>query len=352
MLRGELLKKPAYRVILGTQDSCRLFLFVTALIAIILSTSALRASETVKISGRDYVRLDDVASSLGMSHEWLRRGKDAQVRLSSEWSQLDFDVNTRMMSLNGTRVYLGFPIQEHDGELCLSAQDLEATLLPVLVPAHSGNPPRLGRVIIDAGHGGRDRGAENTHMELVESHLTLDLSERLQRLLQNRGYEVMITRVQDRYITLEERASIANRMNGDLFVSIHFNAVGSSRVAGIETYALTPASMASSSQQSSDTEDSEPYAGLPNNKWSTLAAYHIQSELINATQGQDRGVKRARFKVLRLVESPAVLIEAGFLSSNEEGQLIQSPAYRERLAKAITNGITRYHQRLNQLQTQ
>lgn len=172
-------------------------------------------------------------------------------------------------------------------------------------------------VVIDAGHGGHDPGAIGNG--LYEKNLTLDIALRTQRLLEEKGFTVIMTRTEDVFVALSERANIANRANADIFVSIHINAGGGT---GIETYWNSK--------------------GPEAQKSSTLAT-SIQNELISETGARNRGVKEdADFKVNRETNMASALVELGFIDHSNDAAKLKQNSYREQLARGIVNGIIRY----------
>lgn len=130
-------------------------------------------------------------------------------------------------------------------------------------------------------------------------------------------------------------------------LSLHFNAVDSTSVQGIETFVLTPPGQASTNAGKTTTSSTQVYPGNADETWSLLAGCRIQQELVNRTGGQDRGLKRARFAVLRDLECPGVLVEGGFVTHPREGRNLGSAAYRDKLADAIAQGILEYQKVLN-----
>ncbi len=315
-----------------------LALFCTVFLLPVLSAGA------IQHEGQTYLSLQSIASRLGMEHKWLKYGE--RVQLSSKWTKLEFEVNQRAASINGIAVYLGHPVLNRGKTLFLSSSDYEKTIQPLLTPQVFPNPPSLRRIAIDAGHGGKDNGAENKALNLREKNLTLDLSRRIKVILEKRGYDVVLTRNDDRYIDLAERPAIAARARADLFISIHFNAAESSKVSGAETYALAPADQPSTGARSAN---GKVEAGNAYDPWNVLLAYYIQRELVTDLKTVDRGVKRSRFAVLRDAHCPGVLIEGGFLSSSQEGRNIGWNDYRERMAQAIADGIDAYARTLERL---
>lgn len=176
--------------------------------------------------------------------------------------------------------------------------------------AGPGGVGRFRTVVIDAGHGGIDKGARGIDGSL-EKKYALDTAKRVERGLKRNGYRVIMTRRSDYFVPLPTRAAISNRQRGAVFVSIHYNWARNSGAQGTETFYF-------------------------NSKSYPLAA-NIQRELSRISN--NRGVKRARFHVLRNNTRPAVLVECGFLSNRAEARKARSPFYRQRLADAIVRGI-------------
>ncbi|HEX7516805.1 MAG TPA: N-acetylmuramoyl-L-alanine amidase [Chthoniobacterales bacterium] len=169
-------------------------------------------------------------------------------------------------------------------------------------------------VVIDAGHGGFDRGGV-PGQRIAEKDKTLDVALRLRRILLTDGYKVIMTRDRDVFVTLGTRVAIANAYRNATFVSIHFNC--SSRVGanGIETYYYRGDS-----------------AGL---------AASIHRNVVAGAPTENRGIRRRGFFVLRRTAIPSVLVECGFLTNPTEGRLAQTDNYRQKLAEQIARGIRR-----------
>lgn len=170
-------------------------------------------------------------------------------------------------------------------------------------------------VIIDPGHGGKDKGAY--WYGISEKTLTLDVAKKVEHLLKNRGIKVLMTRKSDHYVSIQDRASIANKYSNAIFVSIHFNAHTNSSVKGIETFYLS-------------------------SKGKKLAS-SIQSRLAQRINTKDRGSKKYHYAVLRKTKGVAALVECGFISNRWEGNRCASSWYKEILAQEITEGITAYY---------
>jgi len=299
----------------------------------------------LRINGLDYLPLAEIARQFGMTHSVARSGETATIK--SRWSTLEFEVHRRYLDFNGQRVYLGSPVAAHQGNLLISEIDAERTLKPLLFPHHFDPKPKLYHIVIDPGHGGKDSGARNQPLKLQEKHLALDLSRRIKQKLESYGYKVTMTRDSDAFVSLNERPMIATRLNADLFISVHFNAVETDQVDGIETFVMTPVGHPSTSTNKITSGALRSYAGNGAETWSLLAGYHVQRGMLAQTRADDRGVKRARFAVLRGLDGPGILIEGGFISHPAEGRNIGSAAYREKIANGVLQGILDYQQALN-----
>ena len=220
----------------------------------------------------------------------------------------------------------------------------------------------IARVVIDAGHGGHDPGAQSNGVS--ESELTLDVAARLGRLLEKQpGVDVVLTRDSDVYIPLEERTAIANREGADLFLSIHANASRNPKARGVETYFLNFASNPAAEAVAARENASSARAmhSLPdivraialNNKIdeSRDFAETVQRSMVRRlsarnSQLRDLGVKQAPFVVLIGAAMPSVLAEISFVTNKQEGQLLKSAAYRQHIAEALLDAVLRYQQSL------
>ena len=291
------------------------------------------------ISGRKYYNAYDIARYFRMS---LRKiGKYYEMRNSS--ARMVFNPQKRYGSFNNTVINYDFNPVEKDGLLYISAADFFSHV-QVLNNVRSLRPVGVRTIVIDPGHGGKDQGAAG--VRYTEKALTLQVATRLQRILSRMGYRVLMTRVNDRKLELSDRARASNSVKADLFISIHMNAAANRSVRGIETFALTaPGSPSSGS-------NSVQYNQYPGNNAaanSTFLAWHVQNSLIKYTGNTDRGMKRARFVVLRETRCPSILVECGFISNRSEEQMLGDPNYQERLAQAIALGIYQYHHALRSI---
>ena len=214
---------------------------------------------------------------------------------------------------------------------------------------------KVRRVVIDAGHGGHDTGAIG-HKGTQEKDVTLAIAQKLARELRTRGLEVMLTREDDRYLKLEDRARMANELKGDLFISIHCNSAPTSKLRGIETYTLNTSAdrysirLAARENASSEKGISDlqfilaDLATKANTEESTRLATQVQKNLVshlsNSYSGvKNLGTKEALFYVLLGTKMPAILVETAFLSHAEEEKRLASDKYQEDVAQAIAHGV-------------
>jgi len=219
-------------------------------------------------------------------------------------------------------------------------------------------PLAVHKVVIDAGHGGDSTGTR-TPRGMLEKDLTLDIAQRLSRLLAQQSFEVVMTRDADRDVSLKERGALANRAGADIFVSIHLNWIVNRRSRGVETYYMGATDdpyltrLAASENRESGYSLADMrglldriYAGMRQEKSRKLAET-VQSSLFQSLgkvspEIENRGVKTAPFIVLLTTDMPAILAEVSSLSSEEEAQLLTKPLYRQYIAEALAKGIRAY----------
>ncbi|TFH29654.1 MAG: N-acetylmuramoyl-L-alanine amidase, partial [Myxococcales bacterium] len=217
------------------------------------------------------------------------------------------------------------------------------------------------------GHGGKDPGAKGPY-GVVEKALTLDISLRVARKLRDRlGFDVTMTRQTDEYVTLGRRKDVANRIEADLFVSIHANAAKNRRARGIETYYLKNTNDRATlrlahlengvesligGDVSTDADLSYILSDIIQGQKeadSIRAARHLQSSVVSTMKPRyseisDLGVKQGPFLVLDGTYMAAVLVEVGFISNTTEAKRLSSSTYREAVAEGLYKGIERYFQ--------
>jgi N-acetylmuramoyl-L-alanine amidase len=270
----------------------------------------------------------------------LTSGSQPKFELVAPVGRLDFVTGSQFAKWNGLNFMLGYAPQVVAHEISVNGMDIQKSVLPLIQP----RPVNLrGHVIvIDPGHGGDQRGTKSVvGVNKYEKEFTLDWALRLQTLLASNGWKVYLTRTNDVDIPLHERVAVADRVQADLFLSLHFNAGSASGAeSGVETYCMTPYGMPSNLTRGY-TDD--PYYNWPNNaydQYNFTLAMRLHRAMVSGTGAVDRSVRRARFMaVLRTQRRPAVLIEGGYLSNRHEATLINTPGYRQKLAQAVANAF-------------
>ncbi len=227
-------------------------------------------------------------------------------------------------------------------------------------------PLAVRRIAIDPGHGGAAVGTRAAS-GLYEKDITLDIARRVRRLLEEASFEVVMTREEDRAVSLRERARIANEAQSDLFVSIHLNWIAGGNTRGVETYYLGPTDDPELDRLAAlENRDSgyavadfrrlldQVYAGarldssrrlaesIDGSLFRSLSRLPSHLPTSGGSEIADRGVKTAPFLVLVSTEMPAVLAEVSCLSNETEAELLTKPLYRQYIAEALARGVRRY----------
>ncbi len=264
--------------------------------------------------------------------------------------------------INGNNMILSIFYNEED----MSQQ----TPLPSLTNTPSSNintpppvkwtPPQNHKkkiIILDPGHGGKDPGAIGRY-GTKEKNIVLSVALRLKKMLEQNGYTVYMTRSSDRFIPLQERPRIANKKNGDLFISIHINsAPRNTKASGIETFYLSSRYSDPQAKEVAKRENTSSFTGKPltedeliklilsdllltvNIEDSSKFAGLLEKQLTRYVKLPVRGVKTAPFIVLKGLKMPAVLVELGFISNPKEESLLKTKDFQLKLAKGITSAV-------------
>lgn len=293
--------------------------------------------------GRDYVTFGNVA-------EFYHFGEFSQanrtVSLRSEHRGIRAQADTSELYINGVRFFTNFPIASQAGESLISATDVGKIIEPVLRPSRLEGARKIDTVVLDPGHGGTDQGS-SSHWG-TEKGFALDVAMTAREQLLRAGFKVEMTRTTDTGLSLDERADFANRFPNAVFVSIHFNSASGG--AGVESYALAPEGVASNATPGENHSSAMDLLRNPGNEQDSAnmaltAAVH--AAVLSRVGAFDRGVRHARFKVLRNIKVPALLLEGGFLSDEAEGARIATAQYRQQLGAAIAQGVQAYNAAVN-----
>lgn len=307
--------------------------------ALLQACAPAEGAAVLRFNDQDYVSIANWARMDKLDGHWTKRGDLFEV--TGPGTKLVFNVDSHYAEINGVQVALSFPVANHKGTALVAQFDLDHTIRPLLFSSRYIKPDSIRTICLDAGHGGRDKGYRvGWHFEKT---YTLALAAELRDQLRHAGFDVIMTRTKDTYVELPDRPASANRRSADLFVSLHFNATpaGKDEVEGPQTYCITPVG-ASSTDAQGEGSNYGPTVANRHEDESLLLAYQIQKSLVRNLNAEDRGVRRARFAVLRDARMPAILIEGGYMTNPYEGKKIYSAAYRKQMAAAIVKGILAY----------
>ena len=277
-----------------------LTLFPLLLILLTASCKKVKVDENIgRINAENFIEKDD---------QLFLHSKNAVAILRHGSSKIEF---------GGIQILLPDEVfRDNDGVWHLSPRSVN-------FPANIFKPQKLAikTIVIDPGHGGSDPGAMSIGQKIKEKDLNLDLALKLGDALRSRGFNVLFTRDDDRTVPLSKRG---DAYKADLFISIHHNASKNINASGAETYCLL--------------------SDEPDNSGITAAfqiACEIQKFQSQASGNYGRGVKFAKFRVLRDAKCPAILFEAGFLTHPDEEKRCVSAEYRQIMAEALAQGIVR-----------
>jgi N-acetylmuramoyl-L-alanine amidase len=313
--------------------------FVFALLALSSSIAIAVDWQVVKINGHDYLSVDNISKFYGLPAEVVPSG--AKIQSETANHPLEFVSGSREAMINGARSWLCFPLVEYDGKSLVSRTDVAKTIEPLVRPHRVPNVGKVQTVVLDPGHGGHDKGQVSRYGP--EKDFALDVARKLRPILQAKGFRVIMTREGDYFVPLEVRAKIANSARNSIFVSIHFNATNDDpNATGFEIFSFTPRGAPSTSDGNVNANSFNMQPGSSVDAQSMALSACIYHSLLGQLPEYDRGIKRARFAVLRLTKVPAVLIEGGFLTERGESKLISNKDWRAKFAGAIGVGIESY----------
>ena len=289
----------------------------------------------VKLDGRDYLTMDNIAEFYSLS---AVRRKEKEASATSGVRSIRATVGSTDFFINNLKFILSYPAIEHDGKVCISRMDLVKLVEPVMRPSRIKNAEPIETVVLDAGHGGHDHGAMSIYGP--EKAFALDVVLRAKALLQAAGLKVVLTRSDDTFITLDDRVRIANQYKRAIFIAMHFNSGGYG--TGVEAFTLAPRGVPSMMSDGPRVSDLNECRGNARDAENIALATATHAALVVKTRMFDRGLKRARFVVIRDIAIPGVLIEGGFQSNPYDARLIATAGYRQLLAQAILQAVQNY----------
>ena len=314
-------------------------LLITGLLVVFTAATACAGVRTVTSRGKTYVTLPGMAANYGMT---VTQPFKTRIRLQNKYNKIEFETDSRSIWINGTLIWLSEPVRKVGWQWAIDITDFNKTIEPAVRPQDLLKNAGTRTVVLDPGHGGDDKGTSsprNVHEKLI----VLDVAKRVQAKLEARGINVELTRESDRAMDLNARCRKAAALRADVFVSIHANSAGKNRdVRGAETFVLALPGRYSSNSYGGGKLPSDTNTGNRYDIANMALSYRIQQNLIKATGQEDRGVKRARFEVLRDAPCPATLVEMAFLSNPKDEAIAIDPAGRDRIARGIADGIAAY----------
>ncbi|MFP4473305.1 MAG: N-acetylmuramoyl-L-alanine amidase [Candidatus Omnitrophota bacterium] len=261
------------------------------------------------------------------------------------------------------KVLLNAPVEMRGDEILVPYDFKEKVFWPFLASTYRQRLPGHFRVVIDAGHGGKDPGALGQGLQ--EKVIVLDIARRLARELELLGFSVILTRSTDEFISLERRTEIASSSAADLFISLHANASKSSRACGFEIW--TPRVLTYEDKQeaqrvrnhellydklSVDRQNRSAQLIVEDllyrykEKASLTVGKYMLSAVMTRSRQRNRGLKRSGFFVLRNTLIPSVLVEVGFVTNNQEARELNSISFRQDLAESLAESVSKYAETL------
>lgn len=301
--------------------------------------AARASSAVISHRGKEHVTLPGLASHYAFQ---LSEPASDRVRLQNRWNRLEFETDSRRCWVNGTMLWLNHPVRKISGRWALVRSDFDKIVDPAMRPSAFLSKAGNRIVVLDPGHGGADPGAVSPR-RVVEKRVTLDLAKRIRNRLQSRGITVILTREGDQTLSLEARCERAASWDADVFVSLHADSAGKDRSPrGAGTFVLSNPGCYSTGSYGQGSPPSTVYKANRFDTANTVLGLRIQQHLVKNSGQSDRGVKRARFQVLRDAPCPAALVEVAFLSNPSDEAMLIDPARREQIARGIADGIAAY----------
>ncbi len=297
------------------------------------------------LHGRGYVSVNSIKEFYNF-RQLQQSGKS--IVLEDAKVEMRMQTNSHECLMNGVKFVFSYPVETSGGKAWVSKIDLMKLVHPVLRPSIIETAGNFRTVILDPGHGGKDPGATNSLG--TEARYNLIVAQHLKEHLErDYKYKVIMTRDDNRFLSLQQRVDIANRIRDNaVFVSIHHNS-GRSAARGIETFTLSPVGV-SHYGRGLKASDFSPKTGNHHDSANVALATAIHGTLLTTLKDKktgkpytlDRGIKRARFSVLSGVKHPSVLVECGFMTHPYEARLINDAGYQRTLAKSIAYAIQKY----------
>lgn len=279
--------------------------------------------------GVPYQRVEELRSFYKLTPSAQPQHKGALASMSLGSMRLELGPGKRELRLGGLLLELCYPLQrDAAGQLLISREDWVSWVDPILRPTYINGRETVRRVVLDAGHGGHDAGVSAGSAR--EADITLQVAQRLKAELEKQGCAVTLTRSGDYFLSDQQRVDAANAAEGGIFISLHLN-TGRSDFRGARVYALAPPAPGAS-----------PLPGHARSGSHAALAYALQSALVRVGGAGDAGCHRAHYSLLSSVTCPAVWVELGYATHEQEGPALASPPYQDALARALAQGISTF----------
>ncbi len=343
-----------------------LLVFACLLVLPVFTWAQPFAPTLVRVDGVAYLDLKVFSAAHNLSFSWDPLTKNASV--DSNGKKFHFHVGSEYFLDEGRLAAMDQKTRVWQGKV-LVADSLRAFLAPTthtpsqaISKSQAPVQHRIRRIVVDAGHGGKDPGAQSSS-GLNEKRLVLDVARKVRDELERQGIEVIMTRDSDVFIPLPGRAEIANRCGADLFVSIHANASKTRTLRGFEVYTLSEATddfaLAVERSENSVMRFESDQPKILNNQLKTILwdlretanrseslklAQFVSSNVDKRVEISAKRVKSANFYVLKWTECPSALVEIGYITNRYDLRHLQNPAYKREMAQAIALGILAYKQ--------
>jgi N-acetylmuramoyl-L-alanine amidase len=333
------------------------------------------------IDNKEYIDLEELALTFKANVKEER--SDKRIYLSIFDEQFIFLTNSMFFSFKNSTYKNSYPLVSSNSRYYLSKEfitvhlpiffkaEISLTGKKIIIQKLKDNT--IKTIVIDPGHGGKDPGAVGRKLKAYEKDINLNVSLMLKSIIEKEtNIKVVLTRSDDRFVSLQERTKIANESKADLFVSIHTNASKNTSSHGIEMYYLSTAKTTEArAVEALENSVVEIYEGgkealkkyndvdlilsdilqAENLEHSNNLALKLQMNVVAGTKAQDRGVRQANFHVLRGAFMPAVLVEMGFISNQTEESFLVNAQYQERIARTIFEGIKSFKYRYDRIRT-
>ena len=334
-----------------------------------------------KIDNKDYCDVEETAAIFKASVKEERSDKRIYFTIYDE--QFIFLINSTFFTFKNKNYKYSYPLTSIKGKYYLPLEFLTSLLPELFKDKVAWNGKKLiitkptdytiKTIVIDPGHGGKDPGAIGKTIGAKEKDINLSVSLMLKSILEKElGVRVLLTRSDDRFVSLQQRTKFANDNKADLFISVHTNASHNRSSRGVEMYYLSTARTTEArAVEALENSVVEIYEGgqealrkytdvdlilsdilqAENLEHSNNLAFKLQMNMCAGTQSSDRGIKQANFYVLRGAFMPAVLVEMGFISNPVEESFLVNRQYQERLARTIFEGIKSFKYRYDRIRT-